>query len=74
VHALHLPPRHLWRIGLLALGLTLALLVIAAILAPTVADLSTPSVTTTDTAVSAAPSTPAWVSDPLAPPSLLQGR
>jgi len=75
MHALHLPPRHLWKMGGLALALTLALLLAAAVLAPTIAGLSTPSATTADTAARpASPSPPAWVSDPLAPPSLLQAR
>jgi hypothetical protein len=74
MHALHLPPRPLWRMGLLALGLTIALLVATALIAPTIADLSTPSATTVDRAASSAPSAPTWATDPLAPPSLLRAR
>jgi hypothetical protein len=74
VHALHLPPRHLWKLGLLALGLTLAVLVIAAAVAPTIADLSTPTVTTVETTPGSTDQAPAWVTDPMAPPSLLRGR
>ena len=78
MHALHLPPRHLWRMGLLALALTIVLFVVAALVAPAIVDLSTPSATTVDTAASSAagpaPSAPAWATDPPAPPSLLRGR
>jgi hypothetical protein len=76
MHALHLPPRHLWRMGLIALALTLAVVVVGALVAPTLADLAAPSSTRTDTAVSttSAPSAPAWVTDPMAPPSLLRTR
>ena len=71
MHALPWPPRHFWKMGLGALGLTLAVLVIAAALAPAIAGLSTPSATTADTAAGSAPP-PTWATDPLAPPSLLQ--
>jgi hypothetical protein len=74
VHALPWPPRHFLKLGLLALGLTLAVLVIAAALAPAIADLSTPSATTADTAAPSAPPAPTWATDPLAPPSLLRTR
>jgi hypothetical protein len=74
VHALLTPHRHLWKMGLVALGLTLALLVFAAAVAPAIVDLATPSATTVDTATGGAPSTPTWVTDPLAPPSLLATR
>ena len=74
MHALPWPPRHFWKMGLVALGLTLAVLVIAAALAPAIAGLSSPSATTADTAVGSAPSAPTWASDPLAPPSLLRSR
>jgi len=60
--------------GLLALGLTLAVLVIAAAVAPAIVDLATPPATTADTAVGSAPSTPMRATDPLAPPSLLRTR
>src|SRR3954454_22760487 len=52
MHALHLPPRHLWKIGVLALALTTAVLVVAALVAPTLADLAAPSATTVHTAAS----------------------
>jgi hypothetical protein len=74
VHALPWPPRHFLKLGLLALGLTLAVLVIAAALAPAITDLSTPSATTADTAARSAPPAPTWATDPLAPPSLLRTR
>jgi hypothetical protein len=73
MHALHLPPRHLWKMGLLALGLTLVLLAIGAAVAPTILDLSTPTVTTVETAAGET-SAPVWMTDPVAPPALLQGR
>jgi hypothetical protein len=75
VHALLGPPRHLWKMGLVALGLTLALLVIAAAVAPAIVDLATPPATTVETiSVSASSSPPAWLTDPMAPPTLLQTR
>jgi hypothetical protein len=74
VHALPWPPRHPWKLGLVALGLTLAVLVIAAALAPAITDLATPSATTADTAAGSAPPAPTWATDPLAPPSLLRAR
>ena len=74
MHALPWPPRHFWRLGLLALGLTLAVLVIAAALAPAITDLSTPSATTAETTAGSAPPPPTWATDPLAPPSLLRTR
>jgi hypothetical protein len=74
VHALLGPPRHLWKMGLVALGLTLALLVVIAAVAPAIVDLATPPATTVDTTSVSAPSTPTWVTDPMAPPSLLQTR
>ena len=72
MHALPWPPRHFWKMGLAALGLTLAVLVIAAALAPAIAGLSTPSATTADATAGSAPPPPTWATDPLAPPSLLQ--
>ena len=74
MHTLHLPPRHLWRMGLLALALTLVLLVVAAVLAPAISDLASPSATTTETTAGPAPSPPTWATDPMAPPRLLQAR
>lgn len=74
MHALPWPPRHAWKLGLVALGLTLAVLVIAAALAPAITDLATPSATTADTAAGSAPPAPTWATDPLAPPSLLRAR
>ena len=74
MHALPWPPRQFWKMGLVALALTLAVLVIAAALAPAIAGLSSPSATTADTAVGSAASAPTWVTDPLAPPSLLRTR
>jgi hypothetical protein len=74
MHALHHLPPHLLRTGLLALGLTLVLLVLAALVAPAVVDLATPPATTVETAGTHSPSPPAWATDPLAPPALLQAR
>ena len=74
MHALHLPPGHLLKTGLLALGLTLLLLVLGALAAPAVLDLTQPTETTAETAAGASSSSPAWVTDPLAPPALLRGR
>ena len=74
MHALHWPPHHFWKMGLVALGLTLAVLVIAAALAPAIAGLSTQSATTADTAAGSITPPPAWATDPLAPPSLLRTR
>ena len=73
MHALLQPPRHLWKMGLTALGLTLALLVVAAAVAPAIVDLATPPATAVDTTAGPAPA-PTWATDPLAPPSLLQAR
>ena len=74
MHALLRPPRHLWKMGLIALGLTLALLVVAAAVAPAIVDLATPPATTVDTTAGSTAPAPTWATDPLAPPSLLQTR
>ena len=74
MHALLQPPRHLWKMGLLALGLTLALLIVAAAVAPAIVELAIPPATTVETAAGSTSPEPAWVTDPLAPPSLLQAR
>jgi hypothetical protein len=75
MHALHLPPTHLWRTGLLALGLTLVLLVLGALVTPGAVDLSPkPAPTVQTTATSQDPAPPTWKTDPLAPPSLLAAR
>jgi hypothetical protein len=47
---------------------------LGAMAAPAVLDLSQPTVTTVEPAAGASSSSPAWVTDPLAPPTLLQGR
>jgi RNA polymerase sigma factor (sigma-70 family) len=47
---------------------------LGAMAAPAVLDLSQPTVTTVETAAGASSSSPAWVTDPLAPPTLPQGR
>ena len=73
MHALHHLPPHLLRTALLALGLTVVLLVLAALLAPAVTELTAPTVTTVETAGGQG-SPPVWVTDPLAPPALLQAR
>jgi hypothetical protein len=75
MHALHLPSGHLLKTGLLALTLTLVLLALGALAAPTVLDLSAPTVTTAETATTGEPAPPPlWQTDPLAPPPLLTGR
>jgi hypothetical protein len=76
MHAhVHLPSGHLWKTGLLALGLTLVLLALGGLVAPAVLDLSAPTVTTAETATSGEPAPPpVWKTDPLAPPPLLNGR
>ena len=75
MHALLQPPRHLWKMGLIALGLTLALFVVAAAVAPAIVDLAaTPPATTVDTTAGSPVPEPTWATDPLAPPSLLQTR
>jgi hypothetical protein len=70
MHAVHLPPRHVWRTGLLALLLAFAMLfaieALSGVEIPSLGgDASTP-------AASEAPATqpsepPAWVVDPLRP-------
>jgi hypothetical protein len=60
--------------GLLALGLTLAVLGLAAFVAPTLSDLATPAATRVDTATSGAPPAPTWAKHPMAPPSVLRAR
>jgi hypothetical protein len=76
MHAhVHLPSGHLWKTGLLALGLTLVLLALGALAAPAVLDLTAPTVTTAETATSGEPAPPpVWKTDPLAPPPLLNAR
>jgi hypothetical protein len=75
MHALHLPPTHLWKTGLAALGLTLVLLALAALVAPGAVDLRpTPASTAQTTTASQDPAPPTWKTDPLAPPSLLSAR
>ena len=74
MHALHLPSGHLWKSGMLALGLTLVALVLGALVAPAVLDLSRPTVTTAAPAGGEPATPPAWKTDPLAPPPLLNAR
>lgn len=74
MHALLHPPRHLWKTGLIALGLTLTLFVAAVAVAPAIVDIVTPPATTVETTAGSAPSQPTWATDPLAPPSLLRTR
>jgi len=75
MHALHLPSGHLFKPDLLALGLMLVLLALGAWAAPTVLDLSAPTVTTAETATTGEPAPPpVWKTDPLAPPPLLNAR
>ena len=75
MHALHLPPSHLWRTGLLALALTFVLLLLGALVVPSAVDLSTtPTTTVETTAANQDPAPPTWKTDPLAPPSLLAAR
>jgi hypothetical protein len=74
MHALLGPSRHLWKMGLIALGLTIALLAVVAAVAPAIVDLATPPATTVDTPAHSTAPTPTWATDPLAPPSLLRTR
>jgi hypothetical protein len=75
MHALHLPSGHLLKAGLLALGLTLVLLAVGALAAPTILELAAPTTTTAETATTGEPAPPpVWKTDPLAPPPLLTGR
>ncbi len=70
MHAVHLPPRHLWLTALVALALALAFIAAGEWL--TQLDLNLFS------GGAAAESTPAppatWASDPLAPPTILLAR
>jgi hypothetical protein len=86
VHALHFPPRNLWRVtalaALLTLAVTLLLLAVPQRLSPDSGSRATP--VTGAPAPAAAPQprpahdtprpplvrTPSWLSDPLRPPSL----
>jgi hypothetical protein len=74
MHALHLPSGHLWKTGLLALGVTLVLLALFALTAPAILDVSTPTVTTVETTAGEPAQPPVWKTDPLAPPALLTAR
>jgi hypothetical protein len=77
MHALHLPPRHIWRVTLLA---ALLALLFTALLAVPIGDLrsgrGSDVSSTTPQAVATAPSTghrtdkPAWIANPVAPPTL----
>jgi hypothetical protein len=74
MHALRLPPRHLLRVGLLALLLTLAVITAAAALRPYVESSGGAGTPATEPVRSSSSGTPAWVKDPLAPPALLRSR
>jgi hypothetical protein len=74
MHALHLPFDHPWRLGLVALGLSLVLLVLGALVAPAIVDVSAPTVTTVETTAGEAAPPPTWKTEPLAPPPLLAER
>ena len=86
MHTLRLPPRELWRAATLALALTVALLLAVAALKPldlgssdrTAPSASAPPAAAVDsrpqTGARTDDTTPAWVKDPLAPPSLLASR
>jgi len=71
MHAVHLLPRHLVRMAAFALALTVVVVVVAgwALRA------EVPTATSEDPAPVTAPKeTPAWISDPAAPPALLRER
>lgn len=66
MHALHLPPQHLWRAtALAALAAVVALLALAA---PDLGSGSSAGAGSDNRAVPAPVPTPAWIGDPLAPP------
>jgi hypothetical protein len=74
MHALHLPLGHLWKLGLVALGLTLVLLALGALVAPAILEVSAPTVTTVETTAGEPAPPPVWKTDPLAPPPLIATR
>jgi hypothetical protein len=74
MHALRLPPRHLLRVGLLALLLTLAVIIAAAAVRPYLESSGGAGSPATEPVQSTGGGTPAWVKDPLAPPALLRSR
>ena len=74
MHELHLPFGHSWKLGLVALGLTLALLVLGALAAPAIVDDSGPVVTSVERTAGEPAPPPTWKTDPLAPPPLLTTR
>jgi hypothetical protein len=72
MHALHLPPRHLWRTAALALVLavlvTLAVTGLSGLQLPSRGDTAS-APTVTAPASRPGTQTPAWVADPLRPPA-----
>jgi hypothetical protein len=79
MHALQLPPRYFWRTALLALLLALAMVFVAGELSsvqlPSIGESSnTDSVTTQAPVGGASENAPAWVADPLRPPTFELAR
>jgi hypothetical protein len=75
MHAVHLPPGHIVGAALLALVLAFAMILLGARLddlSLSGGGSSTAHITTTTTHVTSTPGTPAWVRNPLAPPSLMR--
>ena len=72
MHALHLPPRHLWRAAVLALALAFAMTLMAADLSGLNLTLSGGGGGGSEPAsqVTVPAGTPSWVSDPLTPPTV----
>jgi hypothetical protein len=77
MHALHLPPRHVWSTGLLALLLVVAMLIVLTTVSgvelPAIGgEPATAPVSSTDAPSSSA--APAWVVHPLRPPTVELSR
>jgi hypothetical protein len=77
MHTLNLPPGQLLRMALLALLLTVTAMMLAAALSPGTIELGSGGSAGAPAPAQearATPGTPAWVADPLAPPTLRLGR
>jgi hypothetical protein len=73
MHALHLPPRHLWRAAALALVLAFAMALMATDLNRLDFSLSTGGGSSAEVTTPPA-GTPSWVRDPLSPPTVALTR
>jgi hypothetical protein len=69
MHAVRLPPRHLWLTALVALAIALAVVVLGELLVQTDLNLFSGGPTAVDDPTAVPPAT--WASDPLAPPTIL---